>query len=322
MAIFAARSFTWSPSNRSYGLRYGAAICLAVLLAGCGGAQTQPGTVPATVSQATREAAGSDLVYLSNEKTNQVDFFSYPQGKKLGAVTELGQPRSECADKAGNVWIDDIQGYDVVEYAHGGTAPITAISTSGPPQGCAINPKNGDLAVTGGVGGIVLSVFHQSEHGIWRDARTYTYAAMQKPKYCSFDAHGNLFVDGTGPKGSGFVLAELANGASALAPVAVSQQIAAPGQVQWDGQYLAIGDSGAVPSMIYQFSISGGTASEVGSTTLSSTSNIAQFWIQGSAVVGPDRGGSVGFYPYPAGGQAAKTISGFQGYGAAVSLAQ
>ena len=312
---------TWSSyvSNRTYRARFGAALCLAALLAGCGGAQTQPGTV-SSVSQTARTDAGSDLVYLSNDKTNQVDVFTYPQAKQVGTAAELGRPRSECADKNGNVWIDDVQGYDVVEYAHGGTSPITAISTSGPPQGCAVNPKNGDLAVTGGVGGIVLSVYHQSRRGIWRDPRTYAYAAMQKPKYCGFDAHGNLFVDGTAP-GGGFVLAELPQGASALANVAVNQKIGAPGQVQWDGQHLAIGDAASAPSVIYQFSISGSTATEAGSTTLAGSTAVKQFWIQGGAVVAPDYLGDVGFYRYPAGGAATKTISGYAGYGAAVSLA-
>jgi hypothetical protein len=90
--------------------------------------------------------------------------------------------------------------------------------------------------------------------------------------------------------------------------------------VQWDGSNLAVGDSAATPSVIYQLSVSGSTATSVGTTTLDGTKSVRQFWIQGSQVVGPDFGAAVGIWKYPDGGKAITTITGVRGYGAAVSL--
>jgi hypothetical protein len=90
--------------------------------------------------------------------------------------------------------------------------------------------------------------------------------------------------------------------------------------VQWDGAYLAIGDTGVTPSVIDRFSIKKGKATKIGSTRLDGTTSVRQFWIDGSRVIGPDFDAPVGFWKYPAGGSATKSITTVHGYGAAVSL--
>ena len=93
--------------------------------------------------------------------------------------------------------------------------------------------------------------------------------------------------------------------------------------MQWDGTYVAVGDAAASPSVLYQFSISGGAGTEAGSTTLGNTTTVRQFWIQGGTIVAPDLGGhDVGLFNYPAGGSPGNTIAGVSAYGATVSLAQ
>jgi hypothetical protein len=150
---------------------------------------------------------------------------------------------------------------------------------------------------------------------------------MSSSTFCGYDNHGDLFVDGKDSNGA-FVLAELSKGSQTFTTISVSQSIESPGQVQWDGKHLAIGDTGVVPSVIYQFDVSGSSATKVGATTLNDSMMVEQFWIQGGKVIAPDpkrscggsRIGCIAIYPYPAGGAAVKTIALASAFGAAVSL--
>ncbi len=105
-----------------------------------------------------------------------------------------------------------------------------------------------------------------------------------------------------------------------------------PGDVQWDGKYVAVADqecSGFISSYstcIYQTTGAGGKI--VGKTPLTGSGDILNFWIDGNTVIGPiwdDEGyNTVPFWKYPAGGKPTKTLK--KGFGdpagAAVSVAQ
>jgi len=310
------------------------ALCAAVIIAGCGEAQMRPMTPGAPLQNSARlahderrswmlpEAGNDDLLYLSDVSTNDVEVFSYPRGHLVGTLTGFGAPRSECADREGNVWIADTVGFDVIEYPHGGDKPIVALSTPGAPRGCSVDPKTGDLAVTGGINGVILAVYRRRVHGGWNDPKKYTDASIQRAAFCGYDAHGDLFLDGADKaRGGSFRLAELPRHREKLVDIAVTASIAAPGQVQWDGQNVAVGDTGVVPSVIYQFSVTGGSAMQIGSTSLGGTQSVRQFWIAGPRVIGPDFDANVDVWKYPAGGSPVKRITTVRGYGAAVSPA-
>jgi hypothetical protein len=301
-------------------LPFVASMLTVVMVAGCGGSFN--GAFPGSSSSAAAVSThAKDLLYLSDVHTNVVYVYSFPQGRLVGTLGDFGAPRSECSDNAGNVWIADVSGYDVIEYAHGGTAAIAALSTPSAPQGCSVDPVTGALAVTSNArGGVVLLVFRHAPNGRWRDPIVYADSSMHRSMFCGYDSAGNLFVDGV-DKAQRFRLDELVSGAAALKNVAVSQKIAVPGQVQWDGKYVTIGDAGVSPSKIYQFTITSSSATEWGSTTLGGTTSVRQFWIQGNAVIGPDYDKDVGFWPYPAGGSASKILSRVHGYGATISVA-
>jgi hypothetical protein len=303
------------------------------MLAGCGASAMQPSggaVVPQGAGPSVHadgrswmaaKAKSENLLYLSDVVTNDVYVYSYPQGRLVGTLKSLGQPRSECADAAGDVWIADVQAYQIVEYPHGATKPIVALSTFGAPHGCSVDSKSGDLAVAGGLGGLVLSVFHRGPHNVWRDAKRYSDSAILIADFCGYDAAGNLFVDGVSKKNGGsFRLAELPYRGNALVNITVSQSVKAPGQVQWDGNDVAVGDTGVSPSVVYQLAVSGSSATEIGSTTLGGTTSVRQFWIQAKDLIGPDYDVQVGFWSYPSGGSPTKTLTGLHGYGAAVSL--
>jgi|SRR5580700_8752580 hypothetical protein len=301
---------------------WGVVACLATFLSGCGSIASTPTNLPGISggpSWMARAAKAGDLLYLSDVKTNAVDVYSFPRGRLVGTLTAFGEPRSECSDGAGDVWIADIGGYDVIEYPHGGSAPIVALSTPGAPLGCSVSPVTGDLAVTSNANGAILSVFHYGKDRRWRDPQVYGDSGFRASDFCGYDARGNLFLDGRDKAGS-FRLAELARGARKLTNIAVSQKFNRPGQVQWDGTYLAVGDAGGAPSKIYQFSVSGQKATEAGFTTLGRATSVRQFWIEGSHVIGPDFSKDVGFWQYPAGGSATKILRRVHGFGATVSL--
>ena len=100
-----------------------------------------------------------------------------------------------------------------------------------------------------------------------------------------------------------------------------------PGQVQWDGQYLAIGDEGVSPSIVYQFSINGSALTNVSKTTLGGSVQVEQFWIRDHILIAPDYQrvcatsvrGCVAIYKYPAGGNATATMSRYEATGATIS---
>ena len=247
------------------------------------------------------EAAGEDLLYLSDVAANDVKVYSFRKGRLVGTLTGFGEPRSECADEAGNVWIADIEGRDVIEYPHGGTKPIASLDTFGVPLGCSVDSA------------AIFSLWPAASA-----ARSFRYIvkvrmedgairhAIPIRRYASHTSAATIrtaISSSTGyeSKAGRFTLVELRRRSKTFESIAVSQAIDTPGQVQWDGKDLAIGDSGLAPSVAYRFSISGRKATEVGRKTLDGTTSVRQFWIAGDTLVGPDFRGNAGFWRYPAG---------------------
>ncbi len=297
-----------------------AAPVLAVaVLAGCSTA-ARDGMIspqPAVGSRMAARPMAGDLLYLSDVKTDVVYVYSYPQGKLVGTLADFVAPRGECASASGNVWIVDSGTYAVLEYTHGGTSAITALNIEGVPAGCSVDPLTNNVAVTSRGTSVTVTVFRHAHHK-WEPF--HFRDPQMRPVFCGYDAKGNLFVDGLG-KGNVFRLDELVRGGSMLASVAVSQSIKAPGQVQWDGTDLAIGDAGVAPSVVYRFSEGTGGLTETGATTLGGTASVRQSWIAGSTIIGPDYGKDVGFWNYPEGGAASKVLRAVHGYGATLSIA-
>ncbi len=310
-------------SARSYAF----GICAAVVLAGCGSPSIPSGSA-APIAHLDRAgswmapgASGIDLLYVSDLKTNDVYVFSYPDGTLVGTLTGFVRPWGLCADREGNVFITDDAGFEIFKYAHGGTSPVRILKDPGEdPGGCSVDPVTGNLAVAN----VSKPGSQPGNLAIYKKARgkrkTFKDPGMSYYQYCGYDGQGNLFV--TGMKSGAFVIAELPRGGHTFTNIVLNENIKYPGGVQWDGTYVAVRDYEA--NVIYQFSISGSSGTEVGATPLDGSSFAVQFWIAGSTVVAPNaNGGSVGFWNYPAGGTPTQTIGGLgQPWGATVSLAQ
>jgi hypothetical protein len=289
--------------------------------AGCGAPQTSttpfvPQNAPVAQDSGLArswmlpEAKSEDLLYVANVYT--ITVYSYPQGKLVGTLKDFYTPYGECVDKTGDVYVTDGKFGKIYEYAHGGTKPI---KTLGDPSfqayGCAVDPTTGNLAVAnysdnsdreGNV-----AIYHKAK-GF---PKSYVGYGFYYYYYLGYDPKGNLYVDGLfGSYGDGFEFGELRKGGSQINPMLLPQSIRAPGGIQWDGQYLALGDNAG--AVIYQFSFSGSKATLQGTTPLTGAGNVGQFGIVGSSVVTPNQffsGSAVLVFPYPGGGAATKTIT-------------
>jgi hypothetical protein len=97
----------------------------------------------------------------------------------------------------------------------------------------------------------------------------------------------------------------------------LDKTIRVPGGVQWDGKYMAVGD--AITGVIYRTNGAGGKVEA--STTLSGSDGDFQFFINGATIVAPSFYSSkVGFWNYPAGGSATRTLVVGSPYGVTVSV--
>ncbi len=189
-------------------------------------------------------------------------------------------------------------------------------------QGCSVDPKTGNLAVTNSSS----TSGPQGNVAIYKDAKgkpTYrTDSKIYRESFCGYDNAGNLFVDGYARSSGELTLAEIPSGRTVFKNITLNLTITGAGGVQWDGKHLAIGNLVEAPGTIYQFAINGEKGTEVGSTPLNGSSAVVEFWIEQANVIGPDYfANDVGIWAYPAGGSAKKTITGsFDGpWGATVS---
>lgn len=307
----------------SHSVLYALGVSASAALAGCAGAPS-PGFIPTAARSDAGQAhswmaaqvkTASQLLYVSNGyNPAAVYVYSYPQANLVGMLTGFVAPDGECTDQAGHVWIADSLNADIVEYAHGGSAPIATLSDAGnDPMDCSVDPVTGNLAVTNQTSGVGNVAVYKRARG---KPVVYSAEFLYSPYYCGYDNHGNLFVDGY----SGYVrflLAELHKGGSQLSALSVNQSIEFPGGVLWDGKHLAVLDSGV--DTIYQFAIAKGAATVVGSTSLGDSSFVKQFWIADGNVIGGDAGAAY-YWPYPAGGYPIKAIVGLSNvYGSVVS---
>jgi hypothetical protein len=274
------------------------------------------------------DAKKHTLLYVADYGNNVVDVFSYPKGKLVGSLAIDGGSEGVCVDKQNDVWITAVHPQEIFEYAHGGTNPIATLSDPGGyPVGCAVNIRNGNLAVANitdpsGYNGN-LAIFKKSKGtpAIYSDSN---FANMY---FVGYDDMGNAFVDGEA-NGFEFVYAELPKGGNSLVDISLGQSFKYAGGVQWDGTYMTVGDAanaGSHSPVIYQ--TSGGTI--VGSTTLSDAYRVLGYFIdkRKGIVVAPevpqDLNGDVKYFSYPAGGYSIKTIqvpSGYYGYPEPISV--
>ena len=272
---------------------------------------------------------GGDLLYLTSYAESTVKTYDWPGLGHRQTLKGFTQEEGLCTDKKGNVFVANLGGNNIVEYAHGGEKPIATLNDLAgyQPDSCAVDPVSGDLAVTNlayyvsGTGMANVVIFrHATGH-----PRPYTIPTIYSYYMCGYDDRGNLIVDGFGAGShakAGFAI--LPHGAQHLRKLTLDPEPAGPGGIQWDGKYWAIGDTG---STIYRFDVTGSKGTKVGTTTLQESSTIFEFFIYGDRVIAPEHetsglraGRQAQVFNYPAGGAAIGSIHGLNlPFGAVVS---
>ncbi len=272
------------------------------------------------------EARGKDLLYASSIYNCDVYVFTYPRGKLFQTLNAcglgFGPAFGLCTDKSGDVFMAMGAGFSIFEFAHGGTEPISQLQDDSLlPLGCSVDPKSGNLGVASTTGNVA----------IYKDAsgspQIYSLGDISEYFFCTFDGHGNLFVDGKHSDDS-FALAELPKGGTALREITVVGTVEPGFALQWDGRHVAIGGTqGSNGFILDRIRVSGSIAKIVSTTTLIAAPNAStpfQFWIEGDAIVQPENGNAeIGFWTYPLGGEQSKgiQIKGSSLVGVTVSIA-
>ena len=235
---------------------YAALILGAIALGGCSNL-TSPLPSPGS---AVREAgkSGGALLYISDVAAGTVSFYSYPGLALKGEISNFKHPGPLCTDpRTGNVWvISGINSYRLSEFAHGAIKPIRTLKFA--PfddllEGCAVNPVNGDLAVTeltqyDDAGALVLF------HGGTGKPTAYQSGNLFYYDFVGYDSAGDAFVDGGG-LGDGTSLDELPAGGKKLLNVTPRHWPLRPpaaGGVEYDGADVAVG--GLKHGLVFQIS--------------------------------------------------------------------
>lgn len=257
-------------------------------------------------------AKSQALLYVSDNRT--VTLYSYPRGRLEGTLRGFYISSGECVDSKADVFIVNFGTNQVFEYAHGATKRLAVLdSPSEGPNGCSIDPLTGNLAVatlgSNSSGAIEVYKAARGRPTIYQDSK------FQQFFFCGYDTNGNLFTDGLSAPGSAyFAFAELPGGSSAFKNITLNQYIGFPGQVQWDGAHVAVGDEST--PVIYQFHIRGGRGTMVGKTALAGATFFKQFWIQDETLILPNSyfgshslQSDALYYRYPAGGGPTKKIT-------------
>ena len=338
-------------------LRVVLAFCVvATTVAGCSGSQgsTIPvggpffklNTAATSRDQKSGNAATSseDFVYFSYGSCSlytggcyaEVATYTFPGGQPIGTWNAAGYALGECADKAGNVFVTYILGSvgEILEFAHGSTSPVATLSDpTGLPVACSADPISGDLAVVNASNGMEALLIYSNASG---SPTTYSYPGVTFYSV-SYDNKGNVFVDGLkGYRSSQqFVLAELPRGGKSFENTGLNEQIDGPGELDWNGKYLAIGPLYPGQNRVDRFDIRGGSGHFVGATQPRRIrGGIDQYWILGKQIViayswKPCRAicgdeGTAGIWYYPSGHVITKSITpdGGPSTGMALSIAQ
>jgi len=252
------------------------------------------------------KSASKDYEYIINYYGSYASIFDYPKSTAMiGQITGAGG--QGCTNvlygygkkiiwNPGRLSIGGIQEYRVPKKLLK-TLPVNYTYTSS----CAMN-TSGDLAV-----GILLSnsfgpagqvVIFKNATGTGKVYNT----PLAKEYFDGYDASGNLFADGLGSSYN-FELVELPKGTSNFVTIKTSNSPEFPGSVQWDGTYVTVFDQ--LTNELYQYTVSGTTATLKNTVTLSGVSDCAQTWIVKGLLYCGDAGNGDGeVFKYPAGGSA------------------
>jgi hypothetical protein len=216
------------------------------------------------------------LLFISDIDTNDVYIFTMPAMKLQGTLTGFDGPQGMCSDRSGNIWVNNTKSGEIQQYSRNGKLLKTIDDSGYYPVGCAVNKKNGDLAVTnirttsGEPGNVTV-------YSSGSDPQTLTNPDQTEYYFPTYDAKGNLYVNGRGGNSNGIMISECRLGSGSCSTLTVSGvTLNVPGGLNWNKATgdLVVDDpkcNNVWGSCFYSMSISGSTAKVIGTTSLHDT---------------------------------------------------
>jgi hypothetical protein len=275
-------------------------------IAGCHGSNVTPAATVFDGSGSWTRVASSKGPFIYGAAYGSVNIFTY-LGQQVGSLTGFQDASGICSDHSGDIYVLDSQRELIYEYLPGGSLPVDVLDDRPQtPSGCAVDPTTGNLAVAN------LQVQGRTATpnvliyppGSYQAPTAYTAPNIVSYWFCAYDPAGNLYVDGTGDSQE-LELAVLRPGSSGFVAVplsGVNNHHHKPAAVQWDGQYLAVGDRRS--EVIYRVAVSGSYAKIVQTVPIRGWFRhyAVGFDIVGKKLLFPlfDK---LLFYKYPAGGR-------------------
>jgi hypothetical protein len=299
-------------------------VALAAMSAGCGPEIRSPAVSSPFATNQAAHVRGALLyvlhtVGMGSHASSDVSMLTYPRGKTVATLQLQEYATGICSDSAGNVWMPLVRHmrWYVDEFAHGGTKAIAELRM---PKGtytagCALDPSSGSLAVMGGMGS-------NEYHGcifVWsgsHEGKPTVYAAPFFPLHGTYDNAGDLFIDGW-PGDSDFflVFGGLLKGSGSVVKIALDRRTWTPGDVQWDGTYVAVATGGyrVRYPRIYRVQVTSSGGKVVGTVHPRNLYRDPEFTLFGSDVIGMagGRGDNIDIWPYPDGGKPTRVIADF-----------
>jgi hypothetical protein len=242
--------------------------------------------------------------YIANFDGNTVGEFHFPKGASLTGTISGDEPQGLCAAKdRGDFWVTNSGSEVLDEYKANSTTEIASLDVAsyGDPAGCAASP-NGDVVASLISGGYVVVYPNGTGSG------TEYSDALEETFFATYDSKGDLFADGFNDE---FVpaVSEMPAGSTTFHIVNLPNSIEFPGNIQWDGTYVTVNDQEAYK--IYQYTVSGSSATLSGTVSYSGASDCDDTWIFKGYFLCPDYGDSnAKVYAYPAGGSPEWTWTG------------
>jgi hypothetical protein len=213
------------------------------------------------------------LLFISDTDTNDVYIFTMPAMKLHGTLTGFDGPQGMCADRSGNIWVVNTKSAEIQQYSRGGKLLKTVDDFGNYPVGCAVNMKNGDLAVanirsTGGEAG------HVTVYSSDSDPQMLVNPDQTEYYFPAYDTKGNLYVNGRGGNSNDMMISECRSGSGSCSTLTVSGvTLNVPGGLNWNkaAGHLVVDDpkcNNVWGSCLYSMSISGSKAKVTGTTSL------------------------------------------------------
>ncbi len=263
---------------------------------------------PAIVPDQAAKKKSKYFEYVISFYGSFASIFNYPKSNnQIGTINDVGgQGCTNVLYGYGKKTFWIVAAYNQITDYQVPQKPLKTLSVSdgSMPSSCAMN-TSGDLAVG------ILDGPSEGDIVLYKGAKgagKFIKTPLAEEFFDGYDNKGNLFFDGFTGSGD-FQLDELPKGSSTAKTIATSNTILFPGSVQWDGTYMTVFDQEA--NNLYQYSISGTTATLKGTVSFSGSSDCAQTWIATGVVYCGDAGNDNGsVFKYPAGGSPLAVFTG------------